>query len=113
MTPTPDPLRPAGAGAYAGRMLDDRQIAAALEGLPGWERQGDALTRTIAVEGGFSDAVAFVGRLAQEADRADHHPDVAINWNRVTVSWTSHSAGGITDSDVEMARVTDRLAGDA
>lgn len=90
-------------------MLNDEQIANALRDLPGWERRGDALVRTITVPGGFSDAIAFVGRLAQEADAADHHPDVSISWNRVTVSWSTHSAGGITESDARMAAQTDRL----
>lgn len=94
-------------------MLDDAQITAALERLNGWERRGDALVRTITVDGGFSDAVAWVGRLAREADAADHHPDIAIAWNRVTVSWSTHSAGGITARDVEMAAATDGLAGGA
>ncbi|MEQ8834103.1 MAG: 4a-hydroxytetrahydrobiopterin dehydratase [Miltoncostaeaceae bacterium] len=90
-------------------MLNDEQITAALAGLPGWEREGDALVRRITVPGGFSDAIAFVRRLAEAADRVDHHPDVSISWNRVTVSWSSHSAGGITERDVEMAAATDAL----
>lgn len=90
-------------------MLNEQQVAAALEGLPGWTRQGDALVRRVTVPGGFSEAIAFVGRLAAAADAADHHPDVAISWNRVTVSWSTHSAGGITARDVEMAAATDAL----
>lgn len=91
-------------------VLEDHEIDTALANLPGWERGGDALVRTFTVAGGFSDAVAFVARLAAEADRADHHPDIAISWNRVTVSWSTHSAGGITERDVAMARITDTIA---
>lgn len=91
-------------------MLNDAEIDEALRGLPDWTRSGDALTRTVQVPGGFSDAVAWVSRLAQAADRADHHPDIAIAWNRVTVTWSTHSAGGLTSNDVEMAAETDRLA---
>jgi 4a-hydroxytetrahydrobiopterin dehydratase len=91
-------------------MLNDQEIAAALENLPGWERSDDALERTFVREGGFSGAVAWVARLAQAADAADHHPDVSVSWNRVTVRWSTHSAGGITARDVEMAAQTDALA---
>jgi 4a-hydroxytetrahydrobiopterin dehydratase len=92
-------------------VLSDREIQTALDGLPGWRREGDALVREITVPGGFTQAVAFVARLADAADRADHHPDIAISWNRVTVSWSTHSAGGITALDTEMAARTDELAG--
>ncbi len=92
-------------------MLDDAEITRALEGLPGWSRRGDALVREYVVEGGFSDAVAFVARVAAAADEADHHPDVAISWNRVTLTWSTHSAGGITDKDLAMAGRSDAIAG--
>jgi 4a-hydroxytetrahydrobiopterin dehydratase len=91
-------------------MLEENEIDAALRDLPEWRRDGDALVRVITVPGGFSDAIAFVARLAAAADQADHHPDVAISWNRVTVRWSTHSAGGITARDVEMARRTDEIA---
>lgn len=92
-------------------MLDEAAITSALDDLPGWRREGDALVREYVVDGGFSDAVAFVGRIAAAADEADHHPDVAISWNRVTLTWTTHSAGGITEKDVAMARRSDAIAG--
>jgi 4a-hydroxytetrahydrobiopterin dehydratase len=90
-------------------MLTEHEIQSALRRLPEWRREGDALLRVITVAGGFSEAAAFVARLASVADEADHHPDVAISWNRVTVSWSTHSAGGITARDVEMAGRTDAL----
>lgn len=93
-------------------MLDEAEIARALERLPGWSRRDDALVREFVVPGGFSDAVAFVGRIAVAADEADHHPDVAISWNRVTLAWSTHSAGGITGKDVAMAGRSDAIAGD-
>lgn len=92
-------------------MLNDGEIERALEGLPGWSRRDDALVREYVVDGGFSDAVAFVTRLAAAADEANHHPDIAISWNRVTVAWSTHSAGGITDRDVAMAHHSDAVAG--
>lgn len=91
-------------------MLTDAEIATALAGLPGWTREGDALVKRYTRDGGFSGAVAFVARIAEAADQADHHPDVAISWNEVTLSWSTHSAGGITDRDVAMARHSDAVA---
>lgn len=90
-------------------MLDDAQVAAALTALPEWELRGAALVRTLQVDGGFSEAVAFAGRLAVIADEADHHPDLTISWNRIQVTWTTHSAGGLTERDLAMAAATDRL----
>lgn len=91
-------------------MLTDAEIATALAGLPGWTREGDALVKRYTRDGGFSGAVAFVARIAEAADQADHHPDVAISWNEVTLSWSTHNAGGITDRDVAMARHSDAVA---
>ena len=90
-------------------LLSDEQIATALEGLDGWEREGDALRR----EFGFDDfvgSVEFVKRLTPVAEEMGHHPDLAISWNKVTVSLSTHSEGGITDSDLELAGRLDRLA---
>lgn len=103
------PRRPGSLSA----VLDDADIARALEGLPGWSRRGDALVREYLIPGGFSDAVAFVERIARAADQADHHPDVTISWNRVTLSWSTHSEGGITHRDVAMAGRSDAIAGGA
>jgi 4a-hydroxytetrahydrobiopterin dehydratase len=59
---------------------------------------------------GFPAAITFVNRLAEAAEAADHHPDIAISYKRVTVRWATHSAGGITDRDRDMAAKTDELA---
>ena len=58
---------------------------------------------------GFPAAIAFVNRLAEAAEAANHHPDIAIRYKRVTVRWVTHSAGGITDRDRELAAQTDEL----
>ena len=76
---------------------------------PGWSRQGDALVRQFTFAG-FPEAVAFVSRLVAPAEAADHHPDVTINYRRVTVSFTTHSEGGVTEKDVDGARAADRAA---
>jgi len=61
------------------------------------------------VRGRFRDAIGFVDRLADLAESESHHPDIAISYRRVTIRWTTHSAGGITDRDRELAARTDEL----
>lgn len=87
-------------------LLTDREIDRALETLPGWTREGDALRRQFTFAS-FPDAVAFVNRLVPHAERADHHPDLTISYRRVTVSYSTHSEGGITGKDVAGARMAD------
>ena len=91
-------------------LLTSDEVTQAIAGMPGWERQGDAIVRQFSLEGGFMGSVGFVTRLADVAEAADHHPDLAISWNRVTVTLSTHSAGGITDKDLALAREADRLA---
>jgi 4a-hydroxytetrahydrobiopterin dehydratase len=73
-----------------------------------WVERDGALERTMDFEG-FRDAIGFVDRLADLAESENHHPDIAISYRRVTVRWTTHSAGGITDRDRELAARTDEL----
>jgi 4a-hydroxytetrahydrobiopterin dehydratase len=73
-----------------------------------WNEVDGALEREFTFDG-FPGAIAFVNRLAGLAESANHHPDIAISYKRVTVRWTTHSAGGITDRDREMAAKTDEL----
>jgi 4a-hydroxytetrahydrobiopterin dehydratase len=89
--------------------LTAAEIDQALHALPGWTRQGDAITRQFTFAS-FRDAIAFVTRLAFEAEAADHHPDLAINYKRVTVTWSTHDAGGVTRKDVDGVTATDRVA---
>ncbi|MBM3777765.1 MAG: 4a-hydroxytetrahydrobiopterin dehydratase [Acidimicrobiia bacterium] len=86
----------------------DEQLAA----LPHWSLEGNAIRRQYTFRG-FPEAVAFVSRLVHEAERADHHPDVTINYRRVTLSYSTHSEGGVTLKDIDGARAADREAGDA
>jgi len=88
--------------------LSDQQVADALAGLPGWERRGQAIEKTFTFSS-FPDAIAFLVRLAFEAEAADHHPDVTISYRRVTLQWWTHSEGGVTSLDVEGARAADRV----
>jgi 4a-hydroxytetrahydrobiopterin dehydratase len=74
----------------------------------GWAERNGALERTLEFEG-FRDAIQFVDRLADLAESENHHPDIAISYRRVTIRWTTHSEGGITDRDRELASRTDDL----
>jgi len=83
--------------------LTDNQIASELADTPGWGKSGDAITRTIE-RADFRDALLFLGAVAYLAERANHHPDVAISWNQVTLTLSTHSAGGLTFADFNLAR---------
>lgn len=74
----------------------------------GWRVEGDGLVRELEFPS-FRDAIAFVVRLAEVAEREDHHPDIAIRYKRVTVRWSTHSAGGITERDHALAELTSQL----
>jgi 4a-hydroxytetrahydrobiopterin dehydratase len=90
--------------------LTDADVTKELGALPGWAREGHAITRVF-VFGGFPDAVAFVARLVPGAEAADHHPDVTISHRRVTVVFSTYSEGGLTRLDIEGAHLADGQAG--
>jgi 4a-hydroxytetrahydrobiopterin dehydratase len=75
----------------------------------GWVEVDDALERTFELPS-FPDAIAFVNRVAELAEQQNHHPDVTISYTKVTLRWTTHSAGGITDRDRELAASSAELA---
>ena len=89
--------------------LDDNQIAAALALDPQWQRQGDTIARTFQFKD-FPAAVKFVDAVAVAAEQAWHHPDIDIRWNKVTLTLTTHDAGGLTQKDFDLARQFDRLS---
>lgn len=80
-----------------------------LRTLDGWVFEDNALRKQLTFAG-FPEAVAFVQRLVPEAEQADHHPDITINYRRVTLSYSTHSEGGVTLKDVDGARMADRHA---
>jgi 4a-hydroxytetrahydrobiopterin dehydratase len=80
-----------------------------IQDLPGWELDGETLRREFTFQG-FPDAVAFATRLAFDAEAADHHPDITIRYKRVTLAFTTHSAGGLTSRDFDGARAATALA---
>ena len=91
-------------------VLSDDQVDAALPGLTGWERTGKVLRRSVKF-GSFLDGIDAVRRVADRAEAADHHPDIDIRWRTVTFVLTTHSEGGITQRDVEMAGEIDSIVG--
>ena len=84
-------------------LLTDDQIAAELAQTPGWGLAGAEITRTVTLAD-FRDALLFLGAVGYLAERAGHHPDIAISWNRVTLTLSTHSAGGLTAADFGLAR---------
>ena len=90
--------------------LSDDDVNSRLEGLDGWERQGDAIVKEFERDD-FVGAVKLVDELVGPAEEMGHHPDLAISWNKVTVTLTSHSAGGLTANDFELAKRIDQVAG--
>ena len=83
-------------------LLNDEEITAALAGLPGWARSGDSITTTVELAD-FRAAMLYTGAVAYLAEAANHHPDVLIQWNTVTLTLTTHSAGGLPGNDTALA----------
>jgi len=81
----------------------DQEIERALADLPGWGRDGKMMVKPYEF-GGFRAAMAFANTVAELAERADHHPDINIQYHRVTLSLWSHDAGGVTARDLRLAR---------
>ena len=90
-------------------LLSDDEIESRLGELDGWSREGDAITKAFD-EGDFVGSVEFVRRITGPAEEMGHHPDVSISWSEVKVSVTTHSAGGLTANDFELADRIDALA---
>lgn len=82
--------------------LSDLEIRRALGGLPGWTRKGEALSKTYTFAR-FGDGIQFISRIATIADEMDHHPDIDVRYTDVTFALSTHSAGGITQKDLDLA----------
>jgi len=85
------------------------EIDERMKSLNGWTREGDAIRKQFTFAD-FLQAIAFVNRLVPEAEKADHHPDILINYKRVTLTYSTHSEGGLTEKDFVGAATADRLA---
>lgn len=90
-------------------LLGDEEIEARLAGLSGWERAGAAIRKSFK-RGDFVGAVEFVASLVEPAEEMNHHPDLEISWETVTVTISTHSAGGLTAADFELAARIETLA---
>lgn len=89
-------------------LLDDSRVAAALVELTGWQRDGDAIVRTVLLPS-FPAAIEAVRAVAEIAEARNHHPDIDIRWRTLTFRCSTHSAGGITDLDINLAIEIDRI----
>jgi 4a-hydroxytetrahydrobiopterin dehydratase len=89
--------------------LGDSEIEAKLAQRPGWSRAGEAIERTFEC-GDFVGSVRFVDSLVEPAEAMGHHPDLELSWDKVKVSLSTHSEGGLTDDDFELAARIDSLA---
>jgi 4a-hydroxytetrahydrobiopterin dehydratase len=86
------------------------EITAALGSLPGWSQSGDSIERTY-VRKNFVDAVDFIRRIADIAESQDHHPDILLHgYKNVKIMLSTHSAGGVTQNDIDLARAIDSIA---
>jgi len=92
-------------------VLSDNEVKRQLGGLKDWALEGRAIRKQFTFND-FPAAVAFVNRLVPEAEAADHHPDIVINYRRVTLLYSTHSEGGLTQKDFDGAAMADRKASD-
>jgi len=90
-------------------LLSDSEVQEKLAGLSGWERSGEAIRKSFE-RGDFVGSVKFVASLVEPAEAMNHHPDVAVSWDTVTVTISTHSEGGLTAADFELASKIDALA---
>ncbi len=90
-------------------ILSDEEVQRQLKNLNGWTLEGRAIRKQYTFND-FPAAVAFVNRLVPDAESADHHPDIIINYLRVTLIFSTHSEGGLTQKDVDGAAMADRKA---
>ncbi len=83
-------------------LLTEDEIAARLGSVPGWERAGSSISAVV-TRRDFREAMLFTGAVAYLSEQANHHPDILIQWNTVTLTLSTHSAGGLTAADFDLA----------
>jgi 4a-hydroxytetrahydrobiopterin dehydratase len=83
-------------------LLSEEAIAAELAGLPGWEHRGNSISTVVKLKD-FRAAMLFASAVGYLAEQANHHPDMTIQWNKVTLALSTHSAGGLTGADFALA----------
>lgn len=89
--------------------LTDSEVASRMESIKGWSRKGELIERTFSFAD-FVTAIRFVDRISVEAERTQHHPDIEIKYNKVTLGYSTHDAGGLTAKDFDGAVAADVLA---
>jgi 4a-hydroxytetrahydrobiopterin dehydratase len=89
-------------------LLSSEQLKAELVTTPDWTKESDTISRTFVFKD-FPEAIRFVDKVAVNAEKANHHPDIDIRWNKVKLVLSTHDAGGLTAKDFELAREADRL----
>jgi 4a-hydroxytetrahydrobiopterin dehydratase len=90
------------------KKLTSAQIKTSLASAPAWKKKSDGITRTYEFKD-FPGSIKFVNALAKLAEKANHHPDIDIRWNKVTLVLSTHDAGGLTEKDFSLAKQFDRL----
>jgi len=88
--------------------LTSKQVSLHLEAVPHWSKRAKTILRTFKFEG-FLDSIAFVNRIARKAQKLNHHPDIDIRFNKVTLKLTTHDQGGLTEKDFSLARQCDEI----
>jgi len=88
--------------------LTTKQVSLHLKGVPNWSKRAQTIIRTFTFEG-FLKSIDFVNRIARKAQRINHHPDIDIRFNKVTLKLTTHDEGGITEKDFSLARQCDAI----
>jgi 4a-hydroxytetrahydrobiopterin dehydratase len=89
-------------------VLSTEALSAELASVPDWAHVGDSIRRTV-TRADFRAAMLYVGAVAYLAEEANHHPDILVQWNKVTLTLSTHSAGGLTANDFALARTIDAL----
>jgi len=89
-------------------VLSKEEIGEALKSMPEWSHAGNAIHRTFTFKS-FMPAIGFVNKIAEAAERANHHPDITINYNRVSISLSTHSESGVTHRDLQLAEAIDKI----
>jgi len=89
--------------------LNGAEVVSRLGSVPDWKQSGDEISRTFTFKD-FAGAMGFVNAVAGEAEKANHHPDIDIRWNKVTLKLSTHDAGGLTEKDFALAKIADQLA---
>lgn len=89
-------------------LLNEEEIRTNLAAIPAWEQKGAEITRNFTLVD-FAAAMKFVNQVAELAEKANHHPDIDIRWNKVHLGLSTHSKGGLTENDFSLARQIDQL----